>query len=108
MCSWLVYLQVGEPMNFKEYQDAAATTMRKMSFRDALAMGAIGLCGEAGEVSEPIKKHLFHGKVLDVQELSKEIGDVLWYLSCLCSTLDLSLEDVAEGNIQKLKARHGG
>lgn len=74
--------------------------------RDHLTNWALGLAGEAGEVVEPIKKYLFMHKDLNIKELSKELGDVLWYVAAMCTTLGLSLHDVMEENLQKLSARY--
>lgn len=96
-------------MNFSEYQQAAARTMANVSDdRDekGLAVYALGLAGETGEVVELIKKHVGHGHDLDEAKLSKELGDVLWYLSAVATYLEISLDDVAELNIQKLKKRY--
>lgn len=72
----------------------------------ALIMGALGLTGEAGEVSDAIKKHVFHGHELSVDHMVKELGDVLWYVVFLCRTLNVSMEEVMNRNIAKLKDRY--
>lgn len=72
----------------------------------ALIMGALGLTGEAGEVSDAIKKHVFHGHELSVDHLVKELGDVLWYVAFLCKTLNVSMEEVMNRNVAKLKERY--
>lgn len=93
----------------KEYEDFAATTAIYPR-SEALTYPALGLCGEAGEVAEKIKKRIRDGK-FDPDELHKEIGDVLWYLAALCRDLteeykaDYSLSAAAEKNITKLKDR---
>jgi NTP pyrophosphatase (non-canonical NTP hydrolase) len=94
------------PATFAEYQrDAARTINPYLAERDVLIMGALGLGGETGEVLEPIKKHLFHNKPLDVAALSKELGDVLWYVAALCSALNLDMGTIASENIAKLRDR---
>ncbi len=70
---------------------------------------ALGLCGEAGEVADKIKK-IFRDKngkvgVKTRRELVKEMGDVLWYLSTLSSELKVDLNDVAKKNLEKLNTR---
>lgn len=65
-----------------------------------------GLTGEAGEVADLIKKHFGHGHELDLIKVNKELGDVLWYLSQLAEQFGLSLDDVAQANIDKLKKRY--
>lgn len=74
--------------------------------RDAKFLAALGLNGEAGEVSEIIKKHLLHGDDLDKDHLIEELGDVLWYFFHALNTFDISFEEVAELNIRKLCVRH--
>src|ERR1700742_2148392 len=72
---------------------------------ERLASYALGVCGESGEVAEIIKKHIGHGQDVDVDKLKLELGDVLWYVSALVHLYNLSLEEVAEANLQKLAKR---
>ena len=74
--------------------------------RDSLAVAALGLAGEAGEAADLLKKVLFHNHPLDRTKLTKELGDVLWYLSLCAHVAGLSLEDVAKANILKLRSRY--
>lgn len=67
---------------------------------------ALGLAGEAGETVEMVKKHVFHGKPLDREKLKKELGDVLWYVSQLAAATNLTLDEIGETNIEKLKERY--
>lgn len=74
---------------------------------------ALGLGGEAGEVLEKIKKlHRDRGGVVEVdfqESLEKELGDVLWYVAALADAFDLSLDDIARKNLEKLALRkHAG
>lgn len=71
-----------------------------------MSMLCIGLAGEVGEVLEPIKKTLFHGKGLDLDNLEKELGDVMWYLHGLAIYTGLDLETVLARNIEKLRSRY--
>ena len=71
-----------------------------------LINGVMGLCGESGEVIDIVKKHLHQGHALDREKLIKELGDVAWYLAEIATALNVSLEDVLEGNIQKLRQRY--
>lgn len=94
-------------MTFDEYQKAAYRTKRPdQSHRDDLLNFALGLTGEAGEAGDYIKKVIFHGHEMDPEVLKKELGDVLWYVAGLATTVGLRLEDIAEGNIAKLKQRY--
>ena len=94
-------------MTVNEYQKLAMTTLNPaLSKKDVLINGVMGLCGEAGEAIDIVKKHLAQGHPLDREALIRELGDVAWYLAETAYALDASLEDVLEGNIGKLKARY--
>ena len=72
-------------------------------------LGALGLCGEAGELAEVIKKHVFHEHPMDAEtrsKLRKECGDCLWYLNYIAALLDRDLGEIADLNIEKLMARY--
>lgn len=71
-----------------------------------LLNGALGITGEAGEVADMIKKHVFHGHGLDTDALVKEIGDVCWYVALLCTAIGVDMASVMEKNIEKLKTRY--
>jgi len=89
-------------MNFDEYQKFARSTA---IYPDEckVVYPALGLCGEAGEVAEKVKKNIRDGKSLD--GLALELGDVLWYISTLADDLGVTLEEVAKANIEKLQSR---
>lgn len=71
-----------------------------------LINGALGITGEAGEVSDLIKKGIFHEKGIDLEHLKKELGDCAWYLAMICDACGFTLDDVMQTNIDKLKARY--
>jgi NTP pyrophosphatase (non-canonical NTP hydrolase) len=101
-------------MDFKTYQKLAITTdifggKPQPVSSPAFFAQLLGLVGETGEIAEKFKK-IYRDKngeftAEDKQEMSKELGDVLWYLSVVCTYLDISLEDVASINIEKLQSR---
>jgi NTP pyrophosphatase (non-canonical NTP hydrolase) len=74
-----------------------------------LAYPALGLAGEAGEVAEHAKKAIRDdgGEVSEERRaaIAKELGDVLWYVAQLASELGLELEQIAQGNLEKLLSR---
>jgi NTP pyrophosphatase (non-canonical NTP hydrolase) len=74
-----------------------------------LAYPALGLAGEAGEVAEHAKKAIRDdgGEIGPERRaaIAKELGDVLWYVAQLASELDLELEEIAQGNLEKLLSR---
>jgi len=97
-------------MTFVEYQEQSRRTALYPAIGESkLIYPVLGLTGEAGEVAEKIKK-IFrdNGGVISEeqkQELAKELGDVLWYLSQISSELNLSLADIAQMNLDKLLSR---
>ena len=95
-------------MDFSEYQKEAYKTLIHKD-RDNLAYFALGVAGESGEVADKIKK-IFRDKEgimndEDKQELAKEMGDVLWYLSQLAQYIDVDFAKIAQMNLDKLKSR---
>lgn len=102
-------------MNFKDYQEKAWSTFKLQTAPNKLIYLTLGINGEAGEIAEKVKKLIRDcgdgsGNVPEIteekrEELKKELGDVLWYLAGIATALDLSLEDVAVGNIEKLASR---
>lgn len=89
-----------------EYQQAALRTWKQQPQRDGILNALLGLTGEAGECADYLKKVLFHGHELDLERIKKEIGDVHYYCAVLAHELGLTLSDVAEENIAKLRARY--
>ena len=94
-------------MNANEYQKLAMTTLNPaLDKKDVLINSVMGLCGEAGEAIDIVKKWLAHGHELDREHLAKELGDIAWYLAEAATALDLSLDDILQANIDKLKKRY--
>ena len=96
-------------MDFKEYQEKSRKTAIYPKIGENYVYPALGLGDEAGEVLGNIKK-IFRDKngILDDEtreEIKKELGDVLWYLTQLSTELEISLDDVAQANIEKLYSR---
>lgn len=77
-----------------------------LSRKDVLINSVMGLCGESGEAIDLVKKWLAQGHPLDRERLIKELGDVAWYLAEAATALEVPLETVLQGNIDKLKARY--
>ncbi|MFA6973458.1 MAG: nucleoside triphosphate pyrophosphohydrolase family protein [Parcubacteria group bacterium] len=96
-------------MNFEEYQTKSRRTAVYPNIGNNYIYPTIGLAGETGEVSEKIKKVIRDKNGIMDEEtkmaIEKELGDVLWYVSQLASELGLSLDQVAEKNIEKLASR---
>lgn len=90
------------------YRDQVKRTANSdnTSLKDMLTMGSMGLAGEAGEVTDLIKKHVFHGKELSRDLLVKELGDVRWYMEYLMIATGISMEEVEAKNVEKLTKRY--
>ena len=94
-------------MTINEYQRLAMTTLNpELEPKDVLINGVMGLCGESGEAIDIVKKWLAQGHELDKEKLAKELGDICWYLAETAYALDIPLEEVLQGNIDKLKKRY--
>ena len=101
-------------MNFSDYQKLAMKTDVFGGKKVPLASGAfmaqiLGLMGETGEIAEKFKKIYRdqNGEITpeQVQDMKKELGDVLWYIASVSSYLGIKMEDVATHNIEKLASR---
>lgn len=90
-------------MKLNEYQKEASKTTKE-SIKGNLTYFVLGLCGESGEVAEKIKKSLRDG-TYNKDDLIKEVGDVLWYLSQFADCLGTDLETIAKTNLEKLSKR---
>lgn len=71
-----------------------------------LMHGMIGVCTEAGELQDMVKKHLVYGKPFDRVNVLEECGDTLWYLALALDACGYSMSECMERNIAKLKARY--
>ncbi len=99
-------------MELNEYQTLAMRTEANDSYDPDVRMtqrltnALMGLNGEAGEAIDILKKCLFQGHELEIDELIEELGDVMWYLAEAADAVGITLEDVAQLNIDKLKKRY--
>lgn len=93
-------------MTMVEYQTAADRTSGNLSPWDKVRNGCYGMNGEAGECIDILKKTEFQGHNFDPAKLLDELGDVLWYVAQTTTGLGVTLEAVAQHNIDKLKARY--
>lgn len=87
------------------YQEEAMRTAAGM-YGDLLQNGVMGLCGEAGECIDIVKKHLFQGHELDKEHLAKELGDVAWYLAVTAEAIGYDLNTILQMNVKKLRDRY--
>lgn len=94
-------------MNINEFQQKSTRTLnRSLSDNEQLLNQVIGLVGEAGEVLDLIKKYRYQGHDLNKKKLTEELGDVFYYLAGIATATGIELENVAQGNIDKLLKRY--
>ncbi len=103
--AWEYYNETykNKDMSLNEYQNAAAKTAVYKTAHQIL-YPALGLAGEAGEVANKVKKML-RDNDFDRDAIVAEVGDVLWYIAAISRDLNVSLQDIALGNIEKLYGR---
>lgn len=94
-------------MDVNSYQKQAMTTLNPaLNKKEVLINSVMGLCGESGEAIDIVKKWMAQGHELDKAHLAKELGDIAWYLAEAATALDLSLEEILQANLDKLKKRY--
>ena len=91
-------------MTLDDYQTQAGATANRDV--DTIYL-ASKLQIEACEAAQVIVKRYYHGAPLDLDKLAEELGDTLWYLANLAHAYNLSLDDIAQANLNKLAIRHG-
>jgi NTP pyrophosphatase (non-canonical NTP hydrolase) len=96
-------------MLISEYQELSRRTATYPGAGDNIVYPTLGLAGEAGEVAEKVKKLLRDddGVMSDERReaLAGELGDVLWYVAQVATEAGLDLEEIAQGNLDKLLSR---
>jgi len=93
-------------MTFDEYQELARRTQNKdLTYVQRQYHALHGLVSEVGEIHGLFQK-IYQGHPLSLDDLEKEIGDLLWFVAELCDVYDWSMGDVAVENIEKLKKRY--
>jgi NTP pyrophosphatase (non-canonical NTP hydrolase) len=96
-------------MNLDDYQNAALRTAAPRDKKNEFLHLVLGLVGESGEIAEKVKKivrdHESDLSKVDVEDLTKELGDVMWYVAVLADYFDIPLSKVGEKNIEKLASR---
>ena len=95
-------------ISFNEYQKEAYELISEDGKKDMITNGVLGLAGEAGECCDIVKKYKYQGHELNKEKLMDELGDVLWYIAETASGLGVTLEEVAQYNLDKLHKRYHG
>jgi NTP pyrophosphatase (non-canonical NTP hydrolase) len=108
MCSQPLHLPLRRNnVPLSDYQSAASRTANQaLTAEDRLLDAAAGLAEEGGEVLALIRKHRFQGRLLDRDQVAIELGDALWCLAMVATSLGFTLDEIADRNIAKLHSRH--
>jgi NTP pyrophosphatase (non-canonical NTP hydrolase) len=111
------YVEFVDAVTSKESQDYSHFAARLFELEregfptQRLLTAAVGMSAEAGEFTEVVKKMVFQGKPVNednIFHLKRELGDIMWYVAQACIGLGVSLEEVIEMNVDKLKSRYPG
>jgi NTP pyrophosphatase (non-canonical NTP hydrolase) len=97
--------------NYEQYGENGASEHGPDVNIPLLITGAMGMCSEAGEFMEIVKKCLFQGKPLSAENvfhMHRELGDQIWYWINACRALGLDPNEVIAENVRKLEARYPG
>ena len=96
----------------KNYQDFVSRLyeLEEKNFHsERLLTASVGMCAEAGEFTEVVKKIIFQGKPVNEENmfhLKRELGDIMWYVAQACMGLGVSLDEIIEMNVEKLASRY--
>jgi NTP pyrophosphatase (non-canonical NTP hydrolase) len=93
-------------LKLNDYQELAKRTMPPSEWREQFLEAGIGVSEEAGEILSLVKKEAFHGHTYPAEKYADELGDLLWYLAFLATLKGLTLKEVAQQNVEKLKRRY--
>lgn len=91
-------------MSFRE--EVLRTWKKSQTYGMGISNACMGLAGETGELIDLIKKQIHHGHILDREKLTKEIGDVLYYLEIICDYTGTDTTEAQGRVIAKLRARY--
>ena len=97
--------------DYQSFLESLATLDGEGSNIHRLLTAAVGISAEGGEFMEIVKKMVFQGKPWNHdnrEHLIIELGDVMWYVMQACAALDVPIEEVVAGNVEKLKKRYPG
>jgi NTP pyrophosphatase (non-canonical NTP hydrolase) len=111
------YLEFVDAVTSEQSKDFEALVYRLQELEgqefpsERLLTAAVGMSAEAGEFTEIVKKIIFQGKPVNDENLfhlKRELGDIMWYVAQACIGLNISLDDIIEMNVDKLKSRYPG
>jgi NTP pyrophosphatase (non-canonical NTP hydrolase) len=94
--------------DYEQFVESKLSGSSRASTKDRVITGAMGICGEAGELMDHIKKHCYHGPghplLTDYVEL--ELGDLMFYIAVEAKAMGLTLQGIMEANVAKLSSRY--
>lgn len=96
-------------MTGNEFQQSALRTWNDIDSIHPygnLLVGALGLSGETGEVTDHVKKWYGQGHDLDRNHLAEELGDICYYVAVTAEAIGWKLDDILEYNKKKLEKRY--
>jgi NTP pyrophosphatase (non-canonical NTP hydrolase) len=111
------YLEFVNAVTSQPSKDADAFEYRIQELRGEgfethrLLTASVGMCAEAGEFTEIVKKIVFQGKPVteeNMWHMKRELGDIMWYVAQACMGLNISLDEIIEMNVEKLVTRYPG
>jgi NTP pyrophosphatase (non-canonical NTP hydrolase) len=105
----LNYQNLAMRTNDKKNTERMIKSQRRCSMNadvGGIVNASLGLSGEVGELNDMIKKWMFHGHDLSIDDVKKELGDCLWYIAMMCESFGFSMEEIAQKNINKLIERY--
>ena len=93
-----------------EFQEEALRTASDHTYdaphKNMMLEGVLGLCGEAGEAADAVKKTIFQGHDLDRAHVAEELGDCLWYIAVAAHAIGYELDTIMQMNVNKLRNRY--
>ena len=95
--------------NYGDFAERLSVLAEQGFPTERLLTAAVGMCAEAGEFTEVVKKIVFQGKPVNEDNLfhlKRELGDIMWYVMQACMGLGVSLDEVVEMNVEKLLSRY--
>ena len=113
------YLEFVDGVTSQESKDYIAFNSRCFEIQkdpDAIPVhrlltAALGICAEGGEFTEVVKKMVFQGKPVNdenIFHMKRELGDIMWYVAQACMSLDTTIDEIIEMNVEKLEKRYPG
>ena len=109
------YLEFVNAVTSKPSQDNEAFVYRIQELQgqgfpsERLLTASVGMCAEAGEFTEVVKKIVFQGKPVNEDNLfhlKRELGDIMWFVAQACMGLDTTIDEIIEMNVEKLSSRY--